>query len=281
MRNRNWLLAGLLLVAVAVKADEPAPQTATAQAEERASLQLDVSGNITIDQQGAVRDYKINTPLAPKVEQLVDSAVRKWRFEPVVRDGKPVIAKTVMYLLLSAKPVEQGYRLAIQKVRFGGDRAAVSHILPGYPYEALRARVGASVLAAVRVDREGNVTDAAAVVSKVTDLRGAERKPGRLNKYFEQAVVGALKKWKYTPADSEGGAPAEVTLIVTTSFSLPDSKGSDPLKNGGWRAADVTNPIPWLPADKQKFDAEGLRDGQSIALDGDIKLQTAVVGTAL
>ncbi|MCI4568107.1 energy transducer TonB [Lysobacter sp. CFH 32150] len=247
-----------------------------ASAEDRKPLELDVSGELIIDKQGAVLDYKINAPLEPPVKQLVDTAVRKWRFEPVLRGGVPVNAKSLMYLSLTAMPVDAGYQLKVDRVRFGGTRILATHpILPRYPLEAVRARVNAEVIVALRIDGDGKVVDAVAVRSRLLNAKGPEKLQAALRKRFEQASVIATKSWTYQAA--EAGDVPETTVLLPVSYCVGEGCQT---RTGEWRVADATNPahpVPWLPADKQQFDTDGLRDGQMIAVDNAIKLQAPVV----
>lgn len=251
---------------------------ALASAQDVKPLQLDVSGEIAIDHQGAVYDYKIHTILTPEVKKIVEDSVRQWRFEPVQRDGKPVYAKSGMFLTLAALPAENGYRLRIDKVRFVGTRKAVSTMPPGFPIEALRMRVNAAVLVAVRVDAEGNVLEAMVAQSSMSGSRGTELRGSAVRKKFEVASVEAAKRWKFEPADLAAGDPAETTLVLSVTFT---TEGAGYLR--GWRAAGAgpSNLIPWLPADKQQFDATGLKDGEALALDSPMRLKEAVEGKAL
>lgn len=244
------------------------------QAQDR-ELRLDVSGEIAIDHQGAVYDYRIHTILTPEVRQIVDRSVRRWTFEPVVRDGKPVHAKSGMHLTLMAIPVDAGYQLRIEQVLFVGNRGAEKMAAPQYPREQLRAGLGAAVLVAVRVDAEGNVTDAVAVQSAVTGARRRDRS----SEPFEKASVAAMKQWRFRPADLAAGEPAEATLVVPMVYAV----GARPRAPAGWHDAgtDLSRPIPWLSADKQQFDANGLKEGQTLALDNPVTLTTSVVGTTL
>lgn len=264
----KWILAlalGLSLSGVMRAQDKP--------------LKLDVGGDIVIDPQGAVRDYEINTPLAPEVKKIVDQAVRKWQFNPVVRGGKPVAAKTSMFLSLLATPVGKGYQLRIDRVRFGGGRAVVSQRNPAqYPRQAFRAGIGAEVVAAVRIDAEGNVLDVLALQSRLLNTRKG-RDDAAMRKLFEQSTVDAFRTWKYRPADLKGGELADTTLLVTTKFCTGDCKG-----RGEWQVADAierAQPVPWLAADRQAFDVNEVRPGQSITLDGPVRLKDFVEGKTL
>lgn len=261
------LLAIFLLVSGFVQAQTPG--------EERKPLRLDVSGEIAIDQQGAVYQHHLSTILAPEVKKLVDAAISKWRFEPVVRNGKPVSAKSDMYLTLAATPVEDGYRLSIERVRFYTYRRATHMVAPDYPAKAQIAGIGADLLVASRVDREGNVLDVAFVQSELRTKRG--RVSPAMLKSMEKTAQDALRKWKYESLDEDSAS--DTTLLTLMSFT---TAGTERV-TGGWKPMDKAqqNPIPWLPAAQQEFDVEGLRQGESIALGGGIKLQTPVAGTSL
>lgn len=251
-----------------------------AMAQDSKPLQLDVIGDITIDQQGAVHDYKINTALAPEVQRLVDTAVRKWRFERIVREGKPVNAKTRMDLLLTATPTEGGYRLKIDRVQFGGRQgAATTMVPPRYPQDAKQLGIGAEVVVAMRIDQQGNVVDAEALRSRLLGFSGKERAGARMRERFERVSTEAAKAWKYRPADLANGEVAQTSIAIPFLFC---TAGACPASSG-WRPAETApqHPVPWLAADKQQFNVDGLRPGASLALDNDIKLQTAVVGTTL
>jgi len=267
MMKRILFLLCLLLPGLMIAQDKP--------------LQLGVIGDITIDQQGAVHDYKIETALAPEVQRLVDTAVRKWRFEPIVRDGKPVNAKTQMSLLLTAMPTEGGYRLKIDRVQFGGRQsAATTMVPPQYPQDAKRLSVGAEVVVAMRIDQQGNVVDAVALRSRLLGFSGKERAAARMRERFERVSTEAAKAWKYKSADIANGEVVQTSIAVPFIFCVDRTCPA----SSGWRpaeTADPQHPVPWLAADKQQFNVDGLRPGASLALDNDIKLQTTVVGTTL
>lgn len=241
-------------------------------------LRLDVNGEIGIDQQGAVYDYKINTILTPEVKDIVDRSVRQWKFEPVLRDGKAVYAKTGMYLTLTALPVGNGYRLRVDDVRFVGNRRSLIMVPPSYPINANKAGVGAVVLVALRVAENGDVLDAVASQTQLVDSDDSEKTMNRWRKLFEASSVDAAKRWKFQPADTAAGDSGELTMIVPVSFSV----GGPMISSAGWRQdSTTTNPIPWLSADKQKYDARGLKEGESLALDNPVRIKTSIVGTML
>lgn len=242
-------------------------------------LKLEVSGMIAIDHSGAVYDYTIDSILTPEVKQVVDRSVRRWTFEPVMRDGKPVYAKSRMHLTLNALPVANGYALQIDRVNFSGSRVGQSRVPPKYPMEALRASVGASVLVAVRVDQAGDVIDAAAAQSTLLGVRASGRNQELWRKVFEKASVAAVRQWKFQPADVMAGDEPDATVLIPITFTTGDT----PHPSGGWRSdlAGPQHPIPWLSTDKQHYDASGLTDSQSLTLNNPVRLKESMEGKAL
>lgn len=244
-----------------------------------AELRMPVQGEIGIDPQGNVFDYTISTLLTPGVKQLVDRSVRQWKFEPVVRNGKPGYAKSRMDLTLIAHKMDAGYQLQVEHVRFTGSRAAVSMVPPRYPRDAAIQGIGADVLVAVRIDREGEVLDVVAVQSALPNTRGSERVLDKWRKLFEVASIDAAKRWRFKPADPMLEEEGETTIVVPVDFRMGDAAG----RPTGWRyeSAGSARPIPWLEPAQQTFDATGLKQGEALALDFSMKLKTSVVGTTL
>ncbi len=77
-------------------------------------------GEIEIGPEGAVQDYKLGDELAPGVRSAVNKNVRRWKFEPILVDGKPVFTTTGMRFALTAVPAERDqYALNVTKVWFG------------------------------------------------------------------------------------------------------------------------------------------------------------------
>ena len=270
----RWLaLLACLLLATSVGAeDKPTP---AAQA-----LQLNVMGDITIDATGGVLDYAIVTPLTAPVKRIVDQSVRRWRFEPVIRGGRAINAKGKMFLLLTATPVDGGYRMKIDNVRFGGERDVLSRGRIEYPRAALRSQVNAEVVAAIRVDAAGKVVDVVTVGSRLLNVHGSQREQAKMRALFEQATVGSMKNWQFRPADLEAGESAETTMMIPVKYCA----GTGCSANGTWQLAGTSEParpVPWLRPDQQLVDVDRLEDGQPIALDGALRLQTPVAGTVL
>ena len=273
MERRTWWLAGVLAAMAALF-----PHGTLAGEN---TLRMQVMGEIAIDQAGAVYDYNISTILTPEVKQLVERTVRLWTFEPVLRDGKPVYARSSMHLTLLATPVEAGYRMQVEDVRFLGSRPMKTPVAPRYPRDAVRAGINAIVLVAARIDADGKVLDAAAARSALIGVRANEKVAEKWRRRFEESCVAAMKQWTFQAADLAAGDPPETTVIIPMVFQSDVEDG--PIDRV-WRANDLAgppHPIPWLAPAMQTFDAEGLREGQMIALDNPIRLRSKVEGTVL
>lgn len=242
-------------------------------------LRMPVAGEIGVDPQGKVFDLNIQSILTPEVKRVVEQSVRMWTFEPVMKNGVGVHAKARMFMTLVAVPAEGGYQLRIERVHFAGERREMNMVPPRYPRYAAVNGVGADVLVAVRVDRDGNVRDAVAVQTALPGISGNEKGLARWRRLFEEATVEAAKRWNFQ-ADEDRTAADDTTLIVPVTYCPPGARtcGAD-----GWRfqSAGPRQPIPWLAQSEQQFDATGLRQGEAMALNNTLTLRTKVVDTAL
>jgi hypothetical protein len=238
---------------------------APAFAAEEAPLSMYVGGELVIGTDGHVRTCKV-TSGTPAIKALVARSVEKWTFEPILRDGAAIEARTAFSLKLVATPTEQAYTVRVSEAPdFYVPRKVLRHPVPLSP--EFVGHGDFDVLAAMRVDREGKVTDAAvlAVQSGGTDvkIRGLER-----------FVQQTLKHWKYEPAlpvDRE-------TFEGLITFSVRQTTGRN--ATDAWRQPVFSNPkrIPWSDA---PADARHLQDGQMVAMDPAVKLKTPLAGTVL
>ena len=58
--------------------------------------------DLVIDADGLPRDIKVDVPLSPEFDEAALDAVKKWKFSPASRDGKPIATEI---------KVEVNYRL--------------------------------------------------------------------------------------------------------------------------------------------------------------------------
>lgn len=268
---RTLTLLMLLVFTLAVHAERPKPE-----------FSMNATGELTIAPDGSVKSWKMDsTRLSADVQSLLERNVATWRFEPILKDGTPVAARTRMSLNLEALPQGDGYVMKVTHVYFGNLTARAKNTPPKYPASAIRAGVGARVMLAVKLDDRGNVV---AMHPQQTSLsaKGTAAQERRYRSLFEQASMKAVSQWKYTPGESIGGVPVGSSFLVPLEFTIVPTGEGRP-KNA-WRAYSPgpITPAPWVDAASvAALDGDGLADGQAAALDSPFRLRSEVIGKAL
>ena len=183
------------------------------------ALQGKIQGKVTakflVSQSGEVEYVEV-----PKDQPLLDvasqGAIVKWKFKPVVKDGKPVavISSATFDFVLGndgqAKDVVQTIGTASvfpERVQLSKEAAksSIVHRVPAvYPQGAMALRVQGSVVLQARIDKEG----------KIADLQPVSG-PNQL----VHAAMDAVKQWRYKPY-SLMGQPVEVDTQVQVDFSM-------------------------------------------------------------
>ena len=95
----------------------------------------------------------------------------------------------------------------LQPIRLGGAIKApmnTKHVNPVFPEDALQARVQGVVILEIVVDGEGKVAGASIL---------------RSIPMLDQAALGAVEQWEYTPT-LLNGVPQAILMTVTVNFSL-------------------------------------------------------------
>lgn len=242
------------------------------------SFELTAVGTIEVAPDGSVHAYDLETKLGSDVETLVERTVRTWRFEPVLVDGRAVIAKTRMRLELVAEPVDDGYALRVDDVFFGSVDAR-NNTPPTFPTTPLREGVGARVILVLQLDATGKV--AQIHVEQVSLTKNAGWRAKALQAHFIAASRRAAATWTYNIEEFVDGEPAPTTLVrVPIEYSLRES--------GGWteRQAYVPGPIhpmPWADTDEgiTQEQLDGLAQGDAQPLGSRVRLKDDVVGSVL
>ncbi len=240
-------------------------------------LRLPIQGEVGINEQGEVFDYRTSSELSPLVLELVDKHVRSWKFQPVVRNGVAIPAKAAMRMTLTLRPVDAGYEARIEEVHFSGIRKSITMEPPRYPPQAARVGVGGDVLIAVRVDAAGQVVEAAAIQHAWPYRSMSLSAVDNWAPVFAKASIAAAMRWKFEPAGP--GDEPDTTLVVPIDYRMEGM----PTAGKGWRreVAGPLSPIPWLNPERQSFDVDDLRHGQALVVGESVKLLTPVVGATL
>jgi hypothetical protein len=237
------------------------------------STHVQVFAELYLREDGSVDRVAVDSPAQPVLVSLVERAVSGWRFDPVVRDGVATRVRTGMTLDLEGTPVDGGLAaLRIAKVKFDAARGRHAKILVPLLQDSFQ------VLAAIRVDAQGNVTDTA-----VLYLGNHGRNVDTLTRReVSEAFARSLRRSKLRPADLAHGEPADQTMLLPIDFLAMFESQS---KLDPERRFREMKPVPWLDAAHQpsiltfaRLDASG----SAIALEQeDVKLRSSVIGTLL
>ncbi len=216
----------------------------TAAARKQLESSLQVSGTITIARDGSVQSHRLDpgAPLGGELTRFLDASIGKWRFEPVLVDGRVVIAKVPMHLRLIAKAAGDGRSsISIASTYFGSsdEVAATDHprsaklAPPKFPQDALSMGGKGTVYLIVQVGRDGKVAN---VDAEQVNLRvlGNAREMDALRKSFTTAAVRAGKQWTFVIPTTGESAKEEAWLVrVPVDFMLTE-QGQKPGKRVGW-----------------------------------------------
>lgn len=224
---------------------------------ERVEASMVVTGSIGVTPQGTVLAYTLDHPekLPPVVAEVIGKAIPRWTFQPVLRAGKPVAAKASMSLRVVAQSTGDGkFRLFVRSAYFGDPAQGIRKdkgTPPRYPREAIRQRLDATVYLALRIDRAGKVTDAAA---QQVNLRAIadDNTLERWRKLFAQSSLEAARKWGFTPAEASDPELYRV-VRVPVSYRINQGSGTPPkLAYGEWETyvPGPLEPVPWPDADQ-------------------------------
>ena len=172
--------------------------------------QLNIKYNLLIDKQGNLKQLTILESNNPKVDSIVISTVKDWKFSAGVKSGKNVNSIYSINLDLrvtgSLKPIsEKEYLISAEEMPepIGGLYSIQSKIK--YPEIAKRAGIEGKVFIQVFIDEDGNVVEA-----KVIKGIGAG---------CDAAALDAVKQTKFTPG-KQNGKPVKVQVSIPIVFKL-------------------------------------------------------------
>lgn len=269
--TRRLLPLAALVAALPAMAEQKVP-----------AYEMTADGMVQIAPDGHVSDYRLRDGLSPTIAELVRKSVMSWRFEPVLVDGRAVIAKTAMQIELSAEPAAgkaDEFVVRVTHVKFGSPKRAGGRP-PRYPEQAAHAGLMAKVVVAIRLDGDGKVVDA---VPYQTHLNAPlpERQAQRWRHLFELESVSAAKTWRFDMTEVVDGKSTDGTALVPVVYSLSQTPRSN---SGMWQGyfAGPLNEIPWRKQDSTDGDRiVQLADGEADALDSRFHLKNDVVGKVL
>ncbi|HET7359430.1 MAG TPA: energy transducer TonB [Rhodanobacteraceae bacterium] len=246
----SGLLCLLLTGAASAATDTAAP------VEVQASMMLD--GSIIVAPDGHVAGYAIDDAdeVPPVVRKLLTQAIPSWSFEPVVRDGKAVEAKSAMALRIVAKPRDDGkVSIGVAGARFYSDGASSDVVTyrhkrpPIYPRSAGMDGASATVFVLLRVNRQGKVDDATATQVNLK-TRGSAAQMDQWRKSFADASLTAARRWTFNMPTSGNSAQYTFVQVAVSFLMVRDMKAFERHMYGKWQPyiPGPRQPVPWVDA---------------------------------
>lgn len=163
----------------------------------------------TTDIKGNVARVKVLRSKDPLLNQASIDAIRQWKYEPMIIEGKPrgVIFTVTVRFKLKDRKTEEFEKGAVKAGE--GEEIKPPKLLkkvdPIYPEEAKKAMVQGVVLLKVRVNEEG-------FVERILVLKSE-------SSLLNEAAIDAVKQWKYEPVYLKG-KPTLMVFNVTVWFRL-------------------------------------------------------------
>jgi TonB family protein len=168
---------------------------------------------VLVNEQGEVASIKIYGGGHPLLQLPALEAVKQWRYSPFCVNGESVSVVATVQVTFDAQGARSGAAIpgaapavakapAGQPVRVRSLLQAsklIHRVEPVYPDLARQARIQGTVLLDVTVNEQGEVTD-------VKYMRG--------HPLVEQAVIDAVKQWRYAPTCIDGTAVQVVTTVM-------------------------------------------------------------------
>lgn len=249
--KRHWSWVVLLGLCLTPAVAGAVPKSVRQEVESS----LLVEGTIHIERDGSVSamilDHEDKLPSG--VVTFVRNAGRRWRFEPVVRDGAVVKVSAPMSVRVVAKKLEGGqYQVSLVGASFErydrDDPHGVRSVRmdpPCYPEQAFRAGASGSVYLLVKVGRQGQVEDA---IAEQVNLRvlGNEGELRLLRNMFAKSAIAATRNWSFrVPTEGEAAEKPFWNVRVPVTYSM-GAEANDGLDGsyGKW--------ISYIPGPRQK-----------------------------
>jgi TonB family protein len=161
------------------------------------------------DEQGNIVDARVLRSI-PALDQAAIDAVKQWKFEPLVVDGKPrkvIFTVTVRFMLKEGDKAKTTEKFAQGAVKAEGEikpPKLIKEVAPVYPEVARVAGVEGVVILSVKADEDGRIVDV--IVLRSIPL-------------LDQAAIDAVRQWVYEPTIIDG-KPRQVVFTVTVRFQL-------------------------------------------------------------
>jgi hypothetical protein len=265
--KKFWLAAAALAL-VPLMATAGGPGAVRKQIE---SSML-VTGEVAVTADGRVDTITLDQPekLPPGIVDFVQGQVRQWTFEPVLREGQAVPARSRMSVRVVGKKIDNDRAtIGIRNAAFPGPAPAEGESVssksmrpPSYPPGALNGGATGTTYLVLKIDRDGKVIDA--VVEQVNlTVVARESDMVKLRQLFTNASLAAARKWIFLPPTTGEHAGAEYwSARVPVDYLM---HGQKPRTGYGRWQSYVPGPrqsIPWQEeSESASFSPDALAEG--------------------
>lgn len=179
-------------------------------------VNLDFKADVRAD--GTLANIRPDAALAPMLQEMVSKRVAQWRYRTGTWQGRPVAGKVSQRIAAEVLPVEPGgFALRIREVTDLPDAIFMRGAdmdprmgPPSYPRQALKQRINATLVYAMRRDAQG--------VPVEVELVGAEI-PAHWRARFDAASRQAIQRWRLDPVEIDGQV-VDCRLLVPLTFRV-------------------------------------------------------------
>ncbi len=262
-----WLVAAAIALA-------PLVATAGSPAEVRKQIESSmlVTGEVAVTADGRVDTITLDQPekLPPGIVDFVQAQVRDWTFEPVLRDGRAVPARSRMSVRVVGRKIDDDRAtIAIRNAAFPGPAPAEGESVssksmrpPSYPPAAASGGATGTTYLVLKIGRDGKVIDA--VVEQVNlTVVARENDMVKLRQMFANASLAAARRWTFSPPTIGEMAGEEYwSARVPVEYLLDGQKPGTAY--GRWQSyvPGPRNSIPWKEdSDSAGFSPDALAGG--------------------
>lgn len=267
MRSSLFLAVVLALGGVVAAVPVDAQAQSRRQVKQTAEGAMVLTGTIDIGTEGQVEGFVLDQreKVEGQLAGFVERSVQTWRFQPVLRDGRAVRARTTVNIRLGAKPGPEGDDLVtLQAATFGSPNPESSDEVrplklkpPAYPAAAYNRGGKGEVMLVLQIGRDGKVMD---VVAEQVNMHvvGDETQMKALRRVLAQQSINAARRWTFiAPSTGEHQDDPHWTIRVPVRFSFGDDKAD---QYGQWTVY-IPGPrerAPWRTGDQDEQDFGGL-----------------------
>ncbi|WP_052108304.1 hypothetical protein [Aerolutibacter daejeonensis] len=215
-----------------------------------------LTGTIEIDASGQVVDYQLDQPdkVDPGALQVLRGSVAHWRFEPVIRDGRAVPARSRMSARLVARKRDDGnFQAMVTDADFPGmpEPGAVAItgknlVRPAFPDRPLRDGVSAMAYVVVKVGANGLVEEAAVEQINLAGVAN-ESKMASWRESFANASLKAARASTFTMPTAGEQLGQSMAVRIPYAYQIDGGVLIDK-SYGQWVAyvPGPRQPVPWL-----------------------------------